>query len=62
MQEEHIAYLENVLKTWVKFCEHHPCFEQAIMKVLLENSRLKKENEQLKRRLNKWVQKIFSYN
>ena len=53
MQEEHIAYLENVLETWVKFCEQHPYFEQAIMKVLLENKCLKKENEQLKRRLNK---------
>lgn len=42
-----IDYLQNVLDTWVEFCKHHPDFEQALMYVLLENRRIKKENEQL---------------
>lgn len=40
-----ICYLQNVLDTWVEFCKHHPDFEHAIMYVLLENRRLKLENE-----------------
>ena len=45
--ENPIDYLQNVLDTWIEFCRHHPDFEQALMYILLENRRIKKENEKL---------------
>ena len=40
-----IDYLQNVLNNWIEFCKHHPDFEHALLHVLLENRRLKIENE-----------------
>ena len=41
-------YLAKVLKGWKEFCKGHHRFEQAIIEILQENERLKKEIEQLK--------------
>lgn len=38
-------YLKNVLCNWSAFCKTHRRFTNAIIEVLKENERLKKERE-----------------
>ena len=59
--ENPIDYLQNVLDTWIEFCRHHPDFEQALMYVLLENRRIKKENEMLYTKIFRLENKLNEY-
>ena len=48
---EHITYLIKVLTKWTEWCKHHRQLKEAITYVLLENQKLKIENETLKEKL-----------
>ena len=41
-------YITTVLKDWKEFCKGHRLFEKALVEILEENARLKKEINLLK--------------
>ena len=45
-------YLIKVLRDWKEFCKGHRLFAEAIQDLIEENTKLQKENEDLKKRLS----------
>lgn len=47
-----VEYLNNVLKTWERFCKTHRLIAESIEELLKENTSLKREIHELKSNKN----------
>lgn len=58
----HIDYLQNVVDNWIEFCKHHPDFEDAILKTLLDNRRLNIEVLRLRNKVSELEERLNERN